>query len=431
CSSLKLCSPEWKPGDIGQPIAGTQFRIRDGKDNDAPPGTVGELLIVGAGVAIAAIDDASVGRWLTVDGQRAYRTGDLVIERSDGFTYVGRRDRQVQLRGKRVQLEGIEHVLMGVSGVDSARVTVERGQLRAHYEGNAPLDRVEAVVKRNLRPHERPIVAHRERLPRTSTLKAADEGHDANVDGLARIVANATGLTAIDVDAPIGTLGIDSVDRLTIGLQAQALGLSVAPDDLDDSETLAQIARHARPSGIDVSMLDDWAEAEFQRLRPKDWPNKKKRSGPEGSAFLISGATGMLGTTFIEALQRRGHRALICLSRRASVRDDIEVVRGDITQPLWGLHPTVIEALRDRVGHVVHLAGAVDLVRNYRALHPSNVRGTVHAIELAGRLGARLHYASSLSVFAESTAVGDFSPTTSLKAAQRVTSGYAQSKWVA
>jgi acyl carrier protein len=60
-------------------------------------------------------------------GQRMYATGDLVRWRSDGqIEFLGRVDRQIKLRGLRVELGEIEHVLAGYPGVRQCAVTVQK-----------------------------------------------------------------------------------------------------------------------------------------------------------------------------------------------------------------------------------------------------------------------------------------------------------------
>lgn len=60
-------------------------------------------------------------------GRRWYRSGDVVERGTDGlFTFVGRVDRQVKVRGNRVELEAVEAALDAVDGVDaSAAVCVD------------------------------------------------------------------------------------------------------------------------------------------------------------------------------------------------------------------------------------------------------------------------------------------------------------------
>jgi acyl-coenzyme A synthetase/AMP-(fatty) acid ligase len=54
-----------------------------------------------------------------------YRTGDLVRERADGnLVFLGRKDRQIKIRGYRVELDEIESVLGAFDDVTEAAVVV-------------------------------------------------------------------------------------------------------------------------------------------------------------------------------------------------------------------------------------------------------------------------------------------------------------------
>jgi aryl carrier-like protein len=81
---------------------------------------VGELLLEGPTVARGYLHDAEKTAqafvanpaWATRPGSRFYRTGDLVRYNEDGtIRFVGRKDTQVKVRGQRVELGEIEHVI--------------------------------------------------------------------------------------------------------------------------------------------------------------------------------------------------------------------------------------------------------------------------------------------------------------------------------
>ncbi|MFJ8434005.1 amino acid adenylation domain-containing protein [Kitasatospora sp. NPDC094019] len=103
------------PLPIGRPVPGTSVAVVDEHGRPVPPGAVGELHTAGDGLAADYLDapDATARAFVTgPDGRRHYRTGDLV--RWDGagrLRYLGRRDNQVKVRGFRVELDGIAHVL--------------------------------------------------------------------------------------------------------------------------------------------------------------------------------------------------------------------------------------------------------------------------------------------------------------------------------
>jgi acyl-CoA synthetase (AMP-forming)/AMP-acid ligase II len=84
----------------------------DGKP--VAPGSEGELVIRGPNVTQGYwnLAEQTAAAFLTLDGMRWYRTGDLVAAEPDGnLRFLGRRDRMVKKRGYRVELGEIEACL--------------------------------------------------------------------------------------------------------------------------------------------------------------------------------------------------------------------------------------------------------------------------------------------------------------------------------
>jgi amino acid adenylation domain-containing protein len=172
---------------IGTPRTGVCVRLLDAGLRPVPEGAEGEVHLGGAGVA-----RGYRGRpGLTADrfrpdpagppGARAYRTGDLARRRPDGtLEYLGRLDRQLKIRGYRVDPAEIEGRLLTHSAVHGAVVTAttdDRGRphLVAHVAG--PTAAVtDAALRRHLAetlpPHLLPRRFRRvDRLPSTRTGK--------------------------------------------------------------------------------------------------------------------------------------------------------------------------------------------------------------------------------------------------------------------
>ncbi|MGJ8639256.1 MAG: amino acid adenylation domain-containing protein [Opitutaceae bacterium] len=112
---------------IGRPIPSATLRVLDLHGRDVPIGHTGELYIGGQGVAIGYADREALTReaFVEVDGERCYRTGDLVKwSRSGNLLFVGRRDSQVKLRGYRIETGEIEAALCSHEDVEQAVVVV-------------------------------------------------------------------------------------------------------------------------------------------------------------------------------------------------------------------------------------------------------------------------------------------------------------------
>jgi amino acid adenylation domain-containing protein len=110
CSIL---SPPWEdPMPIGHPVDGLQAQVLDEALRPVPAGNLGELCLSGPLLARGYVGDPEQTALAFVtgpDGERTYRTGDIVEVRPDGqFAYHGRKDDQVKIRGHRVELGEIE-----------------------------------------------------------------------------------------------------------------------------------------------------------------------------------------------------------------------------------------------------------------------------------------------------------------------------------
>ncbi|GAB3740547.1 hypothetical protein GCM10027598_70420 [Amycolatopsis oliviviridis] len=112
----------------GGPIGNTTVFLADPDGRELPVGVTGELCIAGAGLAVGYHDrpELTGARFAThARHGRFYRTGDLARWLEDGtLELLGRADRQVKLRGNRIELAEIESVLQAHDEVAGAAVVV-------------------------------------------------------------------------------------------------------------------------------------------------------------------------------------------------------------------------------------------------------------------------------------------------------------------
>jgi nucleoside-diphosphate-sugar epimerase len=109
--------------------------------------------------------------------------------------------------------------------------------------------------------------------------------------------------------------------------------------------------------------------------------------------ILLTGATGALGSMLLERFCREG-RDVVCLVRadnhdaaRARIeaivgkRDNVEVLRGDITEPRCGLTDDDCKFLAGRVGRVLNCAGSINFY-DQNGTYLANVAGVRHVLQM-------------------------------------------------
>jgi non-ribosomal peptide synthetase component F len=113
------------PYPIGFPCTHCQSLVLDEAGRDTLPGEEGLLHISGPSVFAGYWERPAetAAAFVEREGVRWYNTGDVVRwDPTEGFSYVGRKDRMVKRRGFRIELGEIEHALHAYSRVQEAAV---------------------------------------------------------------------------------------------------------------------------------------------------------------------------------------------------------------------------------------------------------------------------------------------------------------------
>ncbi|MGY0071257.1 non-ribosomal peptide synthetase [Streptomyces sp. QTS137] len=163
---VERTDPSWRSIPYGRALRGQSFLVLDEDGGPCPVGEAGELFIGGDGLARGyTADPVQTAERFAVHpvlGRRLYRTGDLGRWTADGtIEFLGRVDRQVKIRGHRIELGEVEAVLARHPAVRQCVVSSVRGpdgrpRLVAHL---SPRGASEAPTAQELAD------ALRERLP--------------------------------------------------------------------------------------------------------------------------------------------------------------------------------------------------------------------------------------------------------------------------
>ncbi|MEQ6903808.1 amino acid adenylation domain-containing protein, partial [Nocardioides sp. YIM 152588] len=117
------------PVRIGLPLDGWDLVVADPDGNPVGEGERGELIIGGVGLARyldPAKDAEKYAPMPTLGWERAYRSGDIVVNDPDGLLFAGRADDQIKLGGRRIELGEIDSALLALPGVTAAAAAVRR-----------------------------------------------------------------------------------------------------------------------------------------------------------------------------------------------------------------------------------------------------------------------------------------------------------------
>ncbi|MEU6669205.1 amino acid adenylation domain-containing protein [Streptomyces sp. NPDC046727] len=266
------------PLPIGRPVPGTTVRIRDERGRPVPAGTVGELYVAGAGLARGYLADPALTdrAFLTLDGVRHYRTGDLVHADASGLLHFhGRQDDQVKIRGHLVEPAEVNAALLALPGVADAhtRVVGEPGEERSLTAYLVAPHAETPVIRRRLRERLPGYLCpdrfvRLDRLPLTPSGKidwrvlpapepepapraAGRQLTDAERE-LARLWADVLGLEPADIgpDADFLALGGNSLRLgVLLGRLHQDLSAHLSHADALAAPTLAAMAHAVAAAG--------------------------------------------------------------------------------------------------------------------------------------------------------------------------------------
>lgn len=150
---IEVVSPQWRSIPYGKPLTNQTFHVLDAAMRDRPDWVAGDLYIGGAGVARGYLgDEAKTAERFIRHPElgRLYRTGDLGRYLPDGsIEFLGREDRQIKVRGHRIELAEVEEAIRAHAGVAGAIVVAD------------PERRLAAFVE----PERRPVVQEAPPVP--------------------------------------------------------------------------------------------------------------------------------------------------------------------------------------------------------------------------------------------------------------------------
>ncbi len=324
---------------ITDPLDNVGLCVLDSELRLAPHGVPGELCLSGACLARGYRGRSSltarrfVPHPFGAPGERLYRTGDLVRSREDGsIEFLGRMDRQVKVRGFRIEAGEVESALVQHPDVEEAAVLAQEDDLLAFIRSRkgrpAPTQPDAAQwLRRRLPEYMIPSVLHSiSRIPltpsgkvdqralealrprdvvRTAAFIAPQDGIESDLAGLWRELLRVDRVSAADDFFGLGGHSL-LVVRLLSRVQDR-LAPRISLDDLYSHPVLREMARAVEKAGPWPSAaLPPIKHSPRRREFPLSLPQERlwnlQRRGPEDANLvqLIRRIRGRLRPDAIE-----------------------------------------------------------------------------------------------------------------------------------
>ena len=253
---------------IGKAVAETASYLLDERLNPVPQGMIGDLYLAGAGVARGYWNrpDLTASTFLPnpfrKDGLPLYQTGDRARLRPDGWLeFLGRSDRQVKLRGFRIELTEIEQAILRQPGIFETVVALHEGILTSWLSTESSIGQLRSALAQELPGYMIPTffvevpalpklpngkVDHANLPTPQKTQGGSTTPLTPEEQQLAIIWEEILGTTAIGREDNFFALGGDSILVLQVIARARQDGIIFSAKELFQNPTIAKISALAQ-----------------------------------------------------------------------------------------------------------------------------------------------------------------------------------------
>lgn len=433
------------PLPIGKALADTVLYVLDEEQKPVPPGEPGELYIGGHRLAKGYLNlperTAQLFTQNPFTGNPTdilYRTGDVVRFRPNGsLEFTGRADRQIKFRGFRLELDGIENVLISHPDVANAAVKMVKiiaekmlvayiqiehdhidsfsmSEYKAYLNDKMPSYSVPTVVmvmeqlpvtqrgKIDRKQLPDPVIEEEQRdniiAPRSNTEKIIYE-----------VWSDCLGRKMFGIKDNFFDLGGSSILLATVYTRIR----SQIPKPFTlaaflKNPTIEGLAQTIDEHGGQSDHTDEVKQAENDAILDSSIvPTWSTKPEDNCNAVLLTGSTGFLGAHLLAELLKKTERPVYCLIRphdkeslhehqhtalhklgldqALDAADRIRPIAGDLAEHGLGLSPLDHKRLQDNCSHIIHCGAYVHHIFPYSRLKAANSDSTLELIKMAMR----------------------------------------------
>lgn len=499
-ASFHVChkKSEYRVTPIGKAITNVKIYILDKYLNAVPQGVKGEIYIGGMGLAKGYLNDETLTQdkfipnpYSTFATEKLYKTGDFGRINSAGILeYVERSDRQVKVRGYRIELSEIENILNQHPAILEAAVTADHQHndcilnayinlvldatldeetLRKYLSKKLPIYMIpnNYLIGINIPKNANQKIDYK-KLPgihkQINSLQHALESK--LIDSIEKIVAgyfcDALSIKNIDKYADFFAAGGTSfmLTRLASNLYKH-FNLDIPLYKFFKIPTVYAIAETIKQLNTmhhldEVDKLNRYQLDQDALLDDDIYPasNIKQGDNINPSHVFLTGCTGYIGSFLLDQLMQQTSAIVYCLVRANSKNSALERIKtsmrfyrlwqdsysnriyplvGDLSLPKLGVTISEWNTLADKVDIIYHNGAAVNFAYPYSALRAANVNSTKEILRLACISKLKLvNYVSTIDVLLAAHCARPFLENDApLKTTADIPGGYTATKWVA
>ncbi|MGE8001279.1 amino acid adenylation domain-containing protein [Lysinibacillus sp. NPDC093190] len=273
---------------IGNPISNMQTLILNSELTPEPKGVTGELYLAGVGLAKGYLNKQELtaksfieNPFPVISSKKLYKTGDLArVTLENHIEYIGRNDRQVKIRGNRIELTEIEMALRNISDIQDAVVMTKESnsgkKLVAHILKNKKAhlnsDFIRDQLKQSLAQYMIPSLfnildewpkTHNGKLDRKKLMNSSPAFNEQHMEKcsetlsknevLCHIWSEVLDIPKVNIDDDFFELGGDSILALLIVAKAKKEEIHLELNDLLEKRTIKNIDTSKKTINFEIS----------------------------------------------------------------------------------------------------------------------------------------------------------------------------------
>ncbi|WP_321779479.1 amino acid adenylation domain-containing protein [Sulfurimonas sp.] len=482
---------EHSPLPVGKALADTVLYVLDNEQKPVAPKETGELYIGGHRLARGYLnlpektaEHFIVNPFTSNPTDMLYRTGDLVHFDDDGsLKFSGRADRQIKFRGFRLELDGIENVLVSHESVANAaikmvkykseKILVAYIQLEKNQKDNFFLSEYMLYLKSKMPAYSVPTeIVLLDKLPVTQRGKIDRKNlpdpvfKEIACDNIVQpqtqtqkiiygVWSECLGRTEFGIKDNFFELGGSSILLATVyaGIRSK-INKPFSLNTFFEMPTIEGLATSIDEHGGQFDHNDEFVNAKRDSILDKSiFPNWSDTSKASKDVILLTGSMGYLGAHVLLELLEKTSADIYCLLRShenislhkqqlhaleklkledaLKFSDRIHTISGDISKEKLGINEDDYAFIVNNATHIIHCAAAVNHMYGYSKLKTSNSLSTIEFIKIAmNGKEKKISYISTESAISQSNADGVGYETKVSETPADFFGGYALTKWV-